>query len=204
LNPKKQNSLAMFDRRISQSPWTRLRHVIWPRMGWRRAAAYYWHRLQRIPGTPESIVSGFACGAAASMLPLMGLHFVLSALLAFALRGSILASAFGTVVGNPWTFPFIWLGTYEVGTLLLGIDQDLAGDRPFRRMFTGLSRAVRTLDASAFVDNVWPIWWPMMVGSIPVAIVTGVLTYWLLVQPVRAAHRRRVHAKKLKGRAKNS
>lgn len=181
----------MFDRRTRRSPLDKLRQLVWPRMGWPRALAYYWHRLQRIPGTPESIAAGFACGAAASMMPLMGLHFILSVLFAFALRGSIIASAFGTVVGNPWTFPFIWIGTYKIGAFALAVDSDLIGERPFRRMFAGLFESIRTLDAGSFIDNVWPIWWPMMLGSIPVAIIVGFLTYWLLAKPLRAAQRRR-------------
>ena len=28
-------------------------------MGWRRTLSYYWHRLQRIPGTASSIAAGF-------------------------------------------------------------------------------------------------------------------------------------------------
>jgi uncharacterized protein (DUF2062 family) len=185
----------MFKRRIPRSTIAILREAVWPRMGWRRTIAYYWRRLQRTPGSPESIAAGFACGAAASMLPLMGLHFMLSALLAFALRGSIIASAFGTIVGNPWTFPFIWLGTYELGAFLLGVERDIVGDRPFRRMFTGLAHSLRTLDVSVFMESVWPIWWPMMVGSIPTAIVSGFLTYWLLAKAFRAARQGREKAK---------
>jgi uncharacterized protein (DUF2062 family) len=184
----------MFDRRVTRSALAKLRQVVWPSMGWQRAAAYYWHRLQRVPGTPESIVAGFACGAAASMMPLMGLHFVLAALFALAVRGSVIASAFGTVVGNPWTFPFIWLGAYKLGTAVLGAEDELVGERPFRTMFAGLTQSIRTLDGTKFVESVWPIWWPMMVGSIPLAIAAGVLTYWLLVPPARAAHRRRAAA----------
>ena len=189
---KKRFLHAMFARRTPRALMMKLREALFPRRGWRRVLAYYWQRLKRIPGSPESIVAGFACGAAASMLPLMGLHFILSALLAFAVRGSIIASAFGTVVGNPWTFPFIWLGTYKIGTFLLDIDREVIGERPFRRMFAGLAQSIRTLDGTLFIDNVWPIWWPMMVGSLPVAIAAGFLTYRLLVKPVRAAHRRRL------------
>jgi len=160
-------------------------------MGWRRTITYLWHRLRRIPGSPESIAAGFACGTAASMMPLMGFHFILSALFALAVRGSVIASAFGTIIGNPWTFPFIWLGTYELGSLLLEVDRELVGERPFRRMFAGLTDSIRSLDGSMFVELVWPIWWPMMVGSIPVALVVGMLTYWLLVGFFRATHRER-------------
>jgi uncharacterized protein (DUF2062 family) len=107
------------------------------------------------------------------------------------LRGSIIASAFGTVIGNPWTFPFIWIGTYKIGAFALAIDSDIAGEQPFRRMFAGLAESIRTLDVGLFIDNVWPIWWPMMLGSIPVAICAGLLTYWLLAKPLRTARRRR-------------
>jgi uncharacterized protein (DUF2062 family) len=181
----------MFNRRTQRPLLNKIREIVWPRMGWPRTVVYYWHRLQRIPGTPESIAAGFACGAAASMMPLMGLHFILSALFAFALRGSIIASAFGTVIGNPWTFPFIWIGTYKIGAFALAIDSDIAGEQPFRRMFAGLAESIRTLDVGLFIDNVWPIWWPMMLGSIPVAICAGLLTYWLLAKPLRTARRRR-------------
>jgi len=184
----------MFDRRIPRTLLTKLREVIWPRMGWRRALVYYWRRLQRVPGTPESIAAGFACGAAASMMPLMGLHFILAALFALALRSSIIASAFGTIVGNPWTFPFIWLGTYKLGGFFLGVDHEIEGDRLFLRMFAQMGRALRNFDTALLADNVWPIWWPMMLGSLPVAIAVGFMTYWLLIEPLRVGQRRRDRA----------
>ena len=39
---------------------------------------------------------------------------------AFVVRGNYLAAAIGTAVGNPWTFPFIWAGTYRLGSFMLG------------------------------------------------------------------------------------
>lgn len=157
-------------------------------MGWRRAVAYYWRRLQRIPGTPESIAAGFACGAAVSMLPFVGFHFLLAALCAWLVRGSILASAFGTIVGNPWTFPFIWIGTYELGETLMGVDRMLQGKRPFRDMFGGMTEAIRTLNIEMFAEQVWPVLQPMIVGSVPVALAVGFATYGLLVKPIQQIH----------------
>lgn len=182
----------MFKRRQPRPILAAIRDALWPRIGWRRAAKFYWQRLQRIRGTPESIAAGFACGAAASMMPLMGFHFLLSALLALLVRGSIIASAVGTAVGNPWTFPIIWLGTYELGAAMLGIDRDLVGDRPFRAMFAGLAASIRNLDGTLFMDAVWPIWMPMMAGSLPLALVAGLAAYGLLVRPLRAIHLRRM------------
>jgi uncharacterized protein (DUF2062 family) len=64
---------------------------------------------------PRGIALGFAARAFVSFTPFIGVHFILAGLLAFALRASILASAIGTVVGNPVSFPFIWLAAYNLG-----------------------------------------------------------------------------------------
>jgi len=87
------------------------------------------HRLARIPGSSYAIAAGFACGAAVSFTPFIGLHFLLAALLAWIIGGNILTSAMGTAVGNPWTFPFIWIAIYQVGCWLLGMPtaDDLLG-----------------------------------------------------------------------------
>ena len=69
-------------------------------------------RLKRLQGTPYSIATGFACGVAISFTPFIGFHMILAALTAWLIRGNIIASAIGTIVGNPWTFPFIWLAVF--------------------------------------------------------------------------------------------
>jgi uncharacterized protein (DUF2062 family) len=182
----------MFKRRRPRDWPRRLTDAVWPAIGWRRTVRYYWHRVQRIPGSPESIAAGFACGAAASILPLMGLHFLLSALLALLVRGSVVASAFGTVVGNPWTFPAIWLGTYRLGAWLLDLDGAApASAQPLREALGGLIDAMLNVDGAAFMDRVWPVWWPMMVGALPLALLTGLATYWLLVRAMRQVGRMR-------------
>jgi len=104
----------MFLRRKSPGFWLRVRNLIWPKMGLSRAWRYVVHRMARLKASPHAIALGFAAGAFASFTPFVGLHFILAGLIAFALRSSILASAIGTVVGNPLTFPFIWLSTYNV------------------------------------------------------------------------------------------
>ena len=181
----------MFKRRTSTSWAIQFLSVIWPKMGWRRAVSYYWHRLKRIPGSPESIAMGVACGVAASMMPFMGLHFLISMGIAWLIRASMIAAAIGTIVGNPWTFPFIWVGTYEFGVLLLGEGSLESGETPFRTMFGGLYRSIETFDGTLFVDQVMPTLLPMIVGSIPVSIIAGVSAYFIVLRPVRAVHKLR-------------
>ena len=103
----------MFRRRHSQSFVSRIRSVVWPERGFRRLFAYLLQRIARMPGSPLSIAIGVACGVSVSFTPFIGFHFLLGAFLAYLLRGNILASAIGTIVGNPWTFPLASVGFFH-------------------------------------------------------------------------------------------
>ena len=83
--------------------------AVWPEMGWRRSSRYLMVRIGRLPGSGQAIAGGFAWGAAMSFTPFIGLHILLSAIGAWVSRCSIVAAVLGTIVGNPWTFPFIWI-----------------------------------------------------------------------------------------------
>ena len=92
----------------------------YPRGGWRRALLYVGHRLQRLPDPSHKISRGIAAGVFTSFTPLFGLHFLISALLAWAMRGNILAALLATFVGNPLTFPLIAAVSMELGSWMLG------------------------------------------------------------------------------------
>lgn len=181
----------MFQRRQRLPLHFRMTQWIWPRMGWKRTGLYYWHRLQRIPGTPESVAAGFACGAAISMTPFYGTHIVTAGLVAWALRANLLAAVVGAQLANPWTAPPLWYAAYYIGALMAGID--VAGHPPaFVEMFKGLTEAALQLDKVMFRDRVWPIFWPMLIGSIPMGIVTGVVSYYSLLPALKAVQARRI------------
>ena len=175
----------MFRRRTRPGLISRARDSVWPRKGWRRAAAYYAHRIKRLPGSPKSIAAGFACGAAVSFTPFVGLHFVFAALLAWIVGGNIIASLIGTAVGNPWTFPFIWVWIYELGIWMLGWDaaQGAADQIAFADVFAQLFVSALRFDFAGFVKYVWPVVWPMFVGGVATSAVIWMAVYW----PVRGA-----------------
>ena len=163
---------------------------IWPRMGWKRTALYYWHRLQRIPGTPSSVAAGFAIGAGVSMTPFYGTHIVTAGLVAWALRANILAAIVGAQIANPWTAPPLWYAAYYIGALMAG---DVTGHPPdFIEMFKGLTEATLQRDMEMFRMRVWPIFWPMIVGSIPMGIVAGVVSYFTLLPVLKTMQQRRI------------
>ncbi len=156
--------MSLFRRRKKLSRWARLRRFVWPTMNWGRVFRYWTFKLKRLQGSPYAIACGFACGAAVSFTPLIGFHFILAAVLAWALRGNIIASAIGTAVGNPWTFPFIWAGIIWLGTWILGYErgQELPADMTIGTIF----------------EEPGTVLLPMLVGGLPTAVVVWVLFFF--------------------------
>ncbi len=160
----------MFKRRNKKDLTDQVRGWFWPNLGWRRWAQYIRHRVVRLPDTPQRIAAGIACGAAVSFTPFIGFHILLAIALAFLLRANVVAAVIGTVIGNPWTFPFIWVLIYELGATLMGLEITGA----FSDLIDSSKLLSNPLDALA------PVFVPMIVGSIPVAIAVWFGTYWPL------------------------
>lgn len=182
----------MFKRRKSRSRLEHLKEALWPSAGWTRTLTYWGHRLIRLKASPHSIATGLAAGAAVSMTPFLGLHFVLTLLLCWMFGGQTLAGIIGSFVGNPWTFPFIWIFTYRLGCAILGLD---AGMHPT------IDLSLSDLLDSPF-RTIAPMLGPMIVGSIP----TAIAAWWIMYFPSKyliTAHRRR-RAEHLAAREKRS
>jgi uncharacterized protein len=181
----------LFRRRQGPTPIQKTLSFLWPKRGLQRGWRYLWHRVTRISATPHTIALGVAIGAFVSFTPFMGLHFLIAALLALALGGNILASALGTAVGNPLTFPFIWLASYNLGAMLLGYRQrtrihiDLP-DHMLKLVFSEPGLVWR-----AFWRAVDPYILPMLVGGIPLGLACGLAVYIIVRSAVAGYQRRR-------------
>ena len=92
----------------------------------KRTKKYILVNLKRMKGSSHEIALGLACGIAISFTPFLGLHALLAITLAWILRGSMAAALIGTLFGNPWTFPFIWYLSYEIGKLFVLESNDLS------------------------------------------------------------------------------
>ncbi|MEM1344582.1 MAG: DUF2062 domain-containing protein [Pseudomonadota bacterium] len=171
----------IFKRRERPSIFYRLREFIYPRKGFWRGFGYLGQRIRRLPDSPNRIALGFACGAMASFTPLFGLHFLVAVALAWALNGNMLASAFGTAVGNPVTFPLIATLSLQTGWWLLGNEGNLSPDLSFGWL----------------VDNIDVIFLPYAVGGLLPGVVCGVVCYAAmapLIDAYQARRRRRIQA----------
>jgi len=179
---KRRNSIGWF---------RKVRNFFWPEIGFQRAAKYISHKVNRISGSPHAIALGFAAGAFASFTPLVGFHFIVAALLAWAIGGNLLSSAIGTSVGNPLTFPFIWFITHNTGSFLLGQEgRDEAAiaipDPDMKLLFT---------DPVNFFAELWaglePVFFQMCVGSIPLGLSSAIIAYLILKPAVTKYKKRR-------------
>ncbi|WP_417318847.1 DUF2062 domain-containing protein [Emcibacter sp.] len=174
---------------------TRVQDFLWPALGWRRAFSYMHHRVARIPGTSYALAAGFASGAAMSFTPFVGFHFILAATFAWIIRGNILTSAMGTIVGNPWTFPFIWVATYETGSWLLGWEAQ-------ENMWGGMMEAANQVTFGGFfVDPLkalapvapyfHSVFLPMLLGGMVLGAIAWGTFYWPIYKLVSEYKRKR-------------
>jgi uncharacterized protein (DUF2062 family) len=141
--------------------------------------------------SPHAIALGFAAGAFASFTPFVGLHFILAGLIAFALRSSILASAIGTVVGNPLTFPFIWLATYNVGAALLGREAkgEVVLDLP--AIPENAVNAGMMDFAERLSQRIEPVFLPMLIGGTLLGLACAAACYFIARLSVERFKQRR-------------
>ena len=137
------------------------------------------HRIARIEGTPYAIASGFACGAAISFTPFVGLHFIIAGFIAWIVRGNIFTSAVGTAIGNPWTFPFIWASTYNLGVNILGWEATDDIMIRMRDMFSSFTIVDLVRDPTRvlgpFLETVFL---PMLLGGVIIGGMLWIVFYW--------------------------
>ena len=176
----------MFKRVKKQKLHVRLKKLFWPSIGWRRSISYLFLRLSRLPGSAYSIASGFACGAAISFTPFVGLHFILGAIWAWLIRGNIFAAILGTAIGNPWTFPFIWMWIYKTGCFM-HFDKNNPNIQQvnFAEIFSQIYDSLLSAKFALIVELSFPILWPMLLGTLPTMVFVWILFYLVLIKTIR-------------------
>ena len=174
----------MLMKRRNPANWREvLRISLWPRRSWFRSGQYVTKRILRLTATPHAVAAGVAAGAFTSFTPFMGLHFIFAALFAWLIRGNLLASALGTFVGNPLTFPFIWAAAYNTGQYILHNSATGSGPPDIVFAMKKVMKAVFDFDgraASAAWQEIWdPLLFPMLVGGMPLGLLCAIPLYFL-------------------------
>ncbi len=186
------------DRRgIARAVW----EVVYPKGGWSRAYLYVKHRLTRLPGTPEQIARGIGVGVFAAFSPFYGLHFLVAAVVALLMRGSVIAALLGTFFGNPLTYIPIGAASVGAGYAILGKSVPLNVHSGFGQMFSQALqelwfnfKAMFTVSMAdwTYLLEFWDtVFFPWLVGSIPVGTIAGLLAYFLSAPTIRVYKNRR-------------
>ena len=181
----------LFRRREPPTRAERLRVALWPRESWSRSLKYFGKRVLRLSASPHAIAVGFACGVLVSWTPFVGFHFLMSAFIAFFLGGNLVASAIGTIVGNPFTFPLMWWSAFRLGHWMLGMKPHMGKLPPGHESLVHATWA-----------EILPVLRPMLVGAVPLGIVSGVIAYFIVRAAVTAyqnARRRRLETRRMMG-----
>ena len=200
----------VFKRRERRPIWKIVLEFFWPRGGWRRAALYVKHRLRRLPDPPHRIARGIFAGVFTTFTPFYGLHFLISAFIAWVMRGNIIAALLATFFGNPLTYVPIGVISLNTGYWLLGMgeraDAEMHGS--LGRMFVDAGDDLRRNLIAAFTDADmdWSrlgvfydeVFFPYLVGGIVPGIVAGLVCYYVSVPLIRAYQNRRKGAIKAK------
>lgn len=150
---------------------------VWPSMGWYNFLRLSEIKVKRNPDTIEKTAKGLAVGVFVSFIPLNGTHLLWIFLFCRMIRGGYVAGLIGSLFGNPWTFPIIWLWSYNLGHFMLG-GRHRVEAIPFK------------FSIEAVLNNFYAFWWdvlwPMFVGGIPTGLLFGFITYYVVVIHVKS------------------
>jgi hypothetical protein len=191
----------VFKRRDARPWWRIMAEAVWPRGGWRRAFLYVQHRLNRLPGSPERIGRGIWAGVFVTFTPFFGLHFLMSAGIAWAMRGNVIAALLATFFGNPLTFFPIAVVSLKTGHFLLGTEFEAGATQSLWDKFAtagaDLNRNLWAMVAGEPQDwhSLAVFWnevmWPYTVGGLVPGTVAATVCYYLSVPVIRAYQKRR-------------
>ena len=173
----------------------------YPRGGWYRAAQYVIHRIRRLPDPAHRISRGIAAGVFVCFTPLFGLHFVTAALIAWVIRGNILAALLATFVGNPLTFPLIAELSLGLGSRLLGLPIDMhlpqvieAFGQASSELWSNLL-AIFTSETTNW-DGLFRFWrrvmLPYLVGGLVPGTAAALVAYFLTTPVITAYQKARI------------
>ena len=154
------------------------------------------HRLRRLPDPPHRIARGVFVGTFANFPPIFGIQIPVAALLAWAVRGNVLAAVLGTLLSNPITTPIIALVSLNLGYWMLGSPENVSLNGVFAAFAAAGQDLWHNLGA-AFTEETahwdglilfWQrIYFPYLIGSILPGLATSALFAWISVPIVTAA-----------------
>jgi uncharacterized protein len=184
----------VFKRRDKRSFGKQLADFIYPKGGFWRATRYVMHRMRRLPDEPHRVARGVFAGVFVSFPPIIGFQLIGAGLMAWAIRGNIIAALLATFLSNPITTPFIAIASLSVGHWMMGIESSLTIEAVFAAFVDAGSELWNNFTA-IFTSDVahWDslqmffrtIYAPYFVGSILPGIGVSLIFYYLTIPLIK-------------------
>ena len=152
-----------------------------------RTKKYISLSIKRIKDTPQALSLGLATGIAISFTPFIGLHALLAIFISWVIGGSMAAALIGTLFGNPWTFPFIWYFTFEIGQFINYGFLSYEGEFSFKVIKKEVSTLLAIVKNIIIFANIFELEENvaklklipfMVVGSIPLVFISWIFSYF--------------------------
>ena len=195
-----------FGRKKKKKPHLLLKDLLKYIFSFSRTKKYISLSIKRMRGSASELAIGLATGIAVSFTPFIGLHALIAIFLSWVMGGSMASALVGTLFGNPWTFPFFWYLTYEVGQFLnqgLNIDYEQFSFNNIKEEVTTVLVIFKNLILFAEMQEIKlsynklrfiPI---MFIGSIPLVIISWILSYFIFLNILKSSKKRLLRRKVL-------
>lgn len=118
-------------------------------------------RFKQLRGDPHNIAMGMGLGIFVCATPTFPFQTFLAIALAFIFRGSKAAAIIGSWLAVP-AIPFFYIGSYKLGTLILGYS---------------ISITLDSLSISKLIDMGWSVVFSMIIGGIIIGLFSGIAGY---------------------------
>jgi uncharacterized protein (DUF2062 family) len=139
-------------------------------------------------GSPEAIAGGFSLGIFLALTPTVGVQLVIAVFLATVLKVSRPAALIAVMITNPVTVPPIFTFNYWVGSFFL----DGPSVAEVYRHFIKIAAQMAKLDIwevgaqiRAFAETGQEMLGPLLLGSLIVALSSGIISYYILLRLFR-------------------
>lgn len=133
-----------------------------------------WRKIAHIDDSPDKIAKGFALGTFIGMTPFIGLHALISVLIARLLKWNSMAAGLAVFQVNLFTGAFVFAVNYAIGSALLGTGDELA--------FSVSSDLVS-------IDVLWGsgvlVLCSFLLGGAVTGIPASIVAYWCVLALVR-------------------
>ncbi len=159
---------------------------------WKRLKYLFIYRVLHVDDTPHRIALGVAIGVFIAWTPSIPLQMLLTFGLAWLLGANKIVGLPFVWISNPLTIIPVYGPNYLIGCWLLGTDFGGLGALRAAARFDGTWLEV----VHHWWTAIWQIFWELWVGSLVVATVLGVLTYFAMYRIV-VVYRRYRHRKGL-------